>query len=291
MSTHSGIHPTAIIDSTAEIAAGVEIGPYSIIGPHCQVGEGTKIGPHALLESHVRLGSQCEVSPGAVLGGKPQDLKFKGETSWAVIGDRCVIREGVTVNRASGEEKSTTVGNGCLLMACSHVGHNARVGNEVILANAVVLGGHVEVGDYAFIGGIVAIHQNVRIGKMAIISGFSASRQDIPPFAMADGRPAIVAGINKVGLKRRGFDLAARTRLKQAYHLLFFSGLNYKQAIETIHAEIEPDSAIEELITFIQESQRGIYRPNRILRSAMDDPDSVDPGNLVPFSDVLVEVP
>ena len=145
----------------------------------------------------------------------------------------------------------------------------------------------MEIGDYAFIGGQCAIHQFVRIGKLAIMSGFSASRQDIPPFAMADNRPAIVAGINKIGLKRRGFDLAARTRLKKAFNLLFFSGMNYKQAIETIQAEIEVDPAVQELIDFVQSSNRGIYRPNRILRTSIEDPDALD--ELAPFSDTLLE--
>ena len=157
------------------------------------------------------------------------------------------------------------------------------------MANSVQLGGHVEVGDFAFIGGQCAIHQFVRIGKLSIISGFSASRQDIPPFAMADDRPAIVAGINKVGLKRRGFDLAARTRLKKAFQLLFFSGMNYKQAIETIQKEFtEADPALDELIRFVQTSTRGIYRPTRILRASMNDPDKNE-DELAPFSDTLLE--
>jgi UDP-N-acetylglucosamine acyltransferase len=281
------IHPTAIIDPTAELGQGVEIGPYSYIGPKCRVGDGSKIGPHAVLQGYTILGANCQVSPGAVLGGFPQDLKFKGEESYVVIGDGTIIRECVTVNRASGEGKETRVGAGCMLMAYSHVAHNCVIGNEVIMANSVQLGGHVEVGDFAFIGGQCAIHQFVRIGKMAIISGFSASRQDIPPFSMADSRPAIIAGINKVGLKRRGFDLAARTRLKKAFQLLFFSGMNYKQAIETIQAEIESDPAVNELVEFIQSSSRGVYRPNRVLRSSIDDPDALD--ELVPFSDTLLE--
>lgn len=286
------IHPTAVIDPSAQLGNGVEVGPYSIIGPHCTVGANSKIGPHVVLQSHVKLGADCQVSPGAVLGGFPQDLKFKGETSWVRIGDGCIIRESVTVNRSSGKDQETIVGDRCMLMAYAHVAHNCILGDEVILANAVQLGGHVEIGDYAFIGGQCAIHQFVKIGKMAIMSGFSASRQDVPPFSMTDSRPAIVAGINKVGLKRRGFDLAARTRMKKAFHLLFFSGMNYKQAIETIQAEAEmkADPAVQELIEFVQTSSRGIYRPNRILRSAIDDPDSPDTMNdLVPFSDTLLE--
>jgi UDP-N-acetylglucosamine acyltransferase len=183
--------------------------------------------------------------------------------------------------------KETVVGERCMLMAYSHVAHNCRLGDEVILANSVQLGGHVEVGDFAFIGGQCAIHQFVRIGRLAIMSGFSAARQDIPPFSMADSRPAIIAGINKVGLKRRGYDLAARTRLKKAFTLLFFSGMNFKQAIETIQAELESDPALDELISFIQNSSRGIYRPNRVIRTSLDDSEALDGG--APFSDTLLE--
>jgi UDP-N-acetylglucosamine acyltransferase len=285
------IHPTAIIDPTAEIGAGVEIGPYSVIGPRCRVGEGTKIFSNVTLQGYTRLGKNCQVSPGAVLGGFPQDLKFKGEESWVVVGDNTVIRECVTLNRASGEGQETVIGDGCLLMAYVHIAHNCRVGNEVIIANSVQLGGHVEVGDFAFIGGMCVFHQHVRIGKLAIISGFSAARQDIPPFAMADNRPAIVVGLNKVGLKRRGFDLAARTRLKRAYQTLFFSGVNYKQAIETIREEIQGDPHVDELVAFVQSSERGIYRPNRILRGAIDELSSPSAADLEPLSNTLVETP
>lgn len=259
------IHPTAIIDPLAQLGADVEVGPYSIIGPHCKIGDRTTIGSHVVLESHVLLGSDCQVASGAILGGHPQDLKFKNEPTWVRIGDGCVIRECVTVNRATGEGNETIIGEKCMLMAYAHVAHNCILGNEVILANSVQLGGHVEIGDYAFIGGQCAIHQFVKIGKLAIISGFSASRQDVPPFSMTDGRIATVAGINKIGLKRRGFDLAARTRMKKAFQTLFFTGMNYKQAIEALQAEGEICPEIQELISFIQSSTRGIYRPHRML--------------------------
>jgi len=280
------IHPTAIVDAGAVLGSGVEIGAFSYIGPNCRVGDGSIIHPHVVLQENVILGENCEVSPGAVLGGKPQDLKFKGEATYVRIGNGTVLRECVTVNRSSGEGQETVIGERCLLMAYAHVAHNCIVGKEVILANNVQLGGHVEVGDFAFLGGTCAFHQFVKIGKMAIVSGFSASRQDIPPFAMADGRPAIVAGINKVGLKRRGFDLAARTRMKKAYHLLFFSGLNFNQAIEAIQANLEIDDAVTELIQFVQNSSRGIYRPNRVLRSASGESEERD--EVAAFSDTLL---
>lgn len=252
------IHPTAIIDPTAELAAGVEIGPYAIIGPKCKVGEGTKIASHAVLQEFVTLGKNCQVSQGAVLGGHPQDLKFKGEESYVIVGDNTVIRECVTLNRASGEGKETRVGNGCMLMAYSHLGHNCRIGDEVILANSVNLGGHVEVDDFAFLGGVGAYHQNIRIGKLAIVGGFSGARQDVPPFAMATGCPAAIVGLNKVGLKRRGYDLSARTRIKTAFNLLWFSELNTTQAVAAVRSELGSDPDIEELLKFVETSKRGI---------------------------------
>jgi UDP-N-acetylglucosamine acyltransferase len=283
------IHPTAIIDPSAVLGSGVEVGALSYIGPNCRVGEGSKIFPHAVLQENVILGDGCEVSPGAVLGGKPQDMKFKGEETFVRIGNGSVIRECVTVNRASGQGNETLIGERSMLMAYAHVAHNCILGNEVILANNVQLGGHVEVGDFAFLGGTGAFHQFIKIGRMAIVSGFSASRQDIPPFAMSGGCPAIVAGINKVGLKRRGFDLAARTRLKKAFHLLFFAGMNYSQAIETIHAEIEPDAAVDELVAFVQNSSRGIYRPTRLAR-ASNSKDGDTLGEVVaPFTETMLE--
>jgi UDP-N-acetylglucosamine acyltransferase len=268
------IHPSAIIDPGAELGANVEVGPFSYIGPHCKVGDNTKIMSNVVLQEYVTLGRDCQVSPGAVLGGAPQDLRFKGEESYVVVGNGTMIRECVTLNRASGEGETTRIGNKCIIMAYSHVAHNCTVGNEVALANCIQLGGHVEVGDYAFLGGICAVHQFVKIGKMAIVSGSSATRQDIPPFSMSDGRPAVIVGINKVGLKRRGVSLEGRTRLKKAYHLLWFAGLNQTQAIEAIQNEIEMDENVQELVAFVQNSARGIRRPLDVMRTEMDRPES-----------------
>jgi UDP-N-acetylglucosamine acyltransferase len=281
------IHPSAVIDPGAELGQGVEVGPHSVIGPNCRVGDGCKIGPNVVLQSHVILGGNCQVSPGAVLGGFPQDMKFKGEESYVRIGEGTFIRECVTVNRASGEGQETIVGDRCMLMAYAHVAHNCIVGNEVILANSVQLGGHVEVGDFAFLGGIIAVHQFVKIGRLAIISGSSATRQDVPPFSMSDGRPCVIVGINKVGLKRRGYDLAQRTRIKNAYHLLWFAGLNQKQAIEAIRNEIEMDDAVQELVSFVENSARGIRRPHDIMRTDMDRPESSPAASGAVIEDML----
>lgn len=278
------IHPTAIIDPSAELGQGVDVGAHAYIGPHCKVGDGTRIYPNAVLQGYTTLGKNCQVSPGAVLGGFPQDVKFKEWPSYVHIGDNVLIRECVTVNRATGENEATVIGNGCMLMAYAHVAHNCVLGEEVILANSVQLGGHVEVGDYAFLGGIIAIHQFVKIGKLAIISGGSASRQDTPPFSMSDGRPSVLVGINKVGLKRRGYDLASRTRIKKAFQLLWFSGMNQKQALEAIRNEIEMDEAVQELVSFVENSKRGIRRPHEEMRNDRDRPETAPEA-----SDALVE--
>ncbi len=257
------IHPTAVIDPTANIGADVTIGPYSVIGPEVNIGEGSQLGPHVVIEGYTTMGKNCQISAGAVIGGLPQDHNFGGEKSYVTLGDNVVIRECVTINRATGEGQHTRVGSGSMIMAYTHLAHNCQLGKEVILANNVQMAGYVEVGDYAFISGTCVFHQFVRIGRLSIISGFSGSRQDVPPFAMCDGRPqATIVGINSIGLKRRGFDREARSRLKKAFYYLWFSRLNTQQAIEAIRRDIEPDPNIDELIEFTLSSKRGIHRPD-----------------------------
>lgn len=251
------IHPTAIVDPTASVGNGVEIGPYSVVGAHVEIGDNTVLGPHVVLEDRTILGSNCQVSPGAVLGGPPQDLAYQGEPTRVRIGNNTHIRECVTVNRATGEGKETVVGDNCLLMAYSHLGHNCQVGNHVILANAAQIAGHVQLNDYVFIGGSSVIHQHCRVGRYAILGGFSATRMDLPPFSLNDARPSVIRGINTVGLKRRGFTLEQRQRLKRAFIYLWFSDLNLSQAIEAIHHNLEVDEYIEELLEFIHTSKRG----------------------------------
>jgi UDP-N-acetylglucosamine acyltransferase len=257
------IHTTAMIDSTAQVDPSATIGPYVVIGPYCMVGAGCILKPHAVLEAYVTLGEGCQVSSGAVLGGPPQDLGFDGQPSYVVVGNNVQIRECVTINRATGEGNTTTVGNDCMLMAYSHLGHNVQLGHGVILANNVQLGGYVSVGDNAFLGGTTVAHQFVKIGRLAIMGGFCGTRQDIPPFAMAFGRPeATVQGINTIGLKRRGFKLDERTRLKAAYKTLWFSGLSLQDAVAQVLVDAPDDQHVAELITFIQASKRGIRRPD-----------------------------
>lgn len=259
------IHPTAVIDPNARIGTNVSIGPYAIVGPHCVVGDNCQLGPHAILEQYVTLGEGCKVSPNAVLGGDPQDLSFKNEPTRVIIGNNTTIREGVTIHRAVGEGETTTVGNDCFIMADCHIAHNCHVGNEVILVNAVLMAGHVTVDDFAIISGQNVIHQFVHIGKYVMMGGSSGTRQDIPPFALANGRPAIVCGINKVGLRRRGFSAQERQNIQSAFDTLWFSNKQMTDALTEVSEKYAGDAHVNELLTFIRESKRGIHRPvNRV---------------------------
>lgn len=272
----TNIHPTALIDPTATLADGVVVGPYSIIGPHCHVGEGTQIGAHVVLESYTTLGKHCQVSPGAVLGGPPQDLHFSGDPSYVVVGDYTQIREYVTIHRGAQPESTTRVGSHCMLMAYCHVAHDCQLGDHVIFANGVTLAGYVSVGDRVFISGMCVVHQFVKIGRMAIIGGFSGTRQDVPPFAKADGRPEVTLhGINVVGLKRNGVSRESRLAVQKAYHLLWFSKLNLNQALARIQEEIPAEPLVDELIEFVKNSKRGIRRPDSEM-DASEGPENSD---------------
>ncbi|MGD9580499.1 MAG: acyl-ACP--UDP-N-acetylglucosamine O-acyltransferase [Vampirovibrionia bacterium] len=252
------IHSTAIVDPAAEIAEDVIIGPFSIVGPNVILKSGTILESRVVIDGHTEIGHNCKIAVGAVVGTPPQDLSYKNEPTKVIIGDNTVLREYVTVNRASGEGNSTIVGSDCMIMAYTHIAHNCVIGNKVIMANYAGLAGHVEVGDSAFIGGITAIHQFVKIGKYAIISGFSGTRQDIPPFSMTDGRPAIVRGVNKVGLRRNGFTREEIDNLRKAFRIIWFEKHNLTNALELIQTEVNIDEHIKHLIDFIQNSKRGV---------------------------------
>jgi len=254
------IHPTAIVSPHAELEDGVEVGPYSIIGDNVQIGEGTKIGPHVSIEGWTKIGKRCRILQGAVIGTPAQDVHYKGERSFVEIGDDNLIREYVTIHRATGEESKTYIGNNNFLMAYSHIAHNCWIGNRVVIANMGTLAGHVRVEDRAIIGGLSAVHQYVRIGKYAMIGGCSKVVKDIIPFSIADGHPASLWGLNIVGLRRANFPLSTRNILKKAYKILFRSGLNIAQALEKIENELEGSEEIEYLCNFIRTSKRGISK-------------------------------
>lgn len=251
------IHPTAIIDPKAEIGKDVEIGPWAYVGPHCTVGAGSSLAMRSVLESHVRLGKNVKVGIGSVLGGLPQDLKFKGEETWVEIGEGTTIREYATINRGTSESLKTSVGTNSFLMSYVHLAHDCHVGNNVIISNGTQLAGHVTVEDYAGISGLCAVHQFTRIGAHAYIGGCSRVPKDIPPFVRAVGNPIQLYGLNSVGLQRRGFKPEAIAELKRAYRLFFRSELNVSQAIEQARAELKQIPEVTALVNFLEASERG----------------------------------
>lgn len=253
----NNIHKTAIIHPTAQIADGVIIGPNVIIGENVKLESGVKIIANAYLE-HCEIGEGTSIGPFSSLGTAPQDLGYKNEPTKVIIGKNCLIRENVTVNRASGEGNATIIGNKCMLMTGSHIAHNCVVADEVIMANLATLGGHVHVDFGAFLGGMTVFHQNIRIGEMSIISGFSAARQDILPFSKGEGRPPYPCGINAIALKRRGVPQEQRTAINNAFKLLVSDEYNTTQAIEKIKSEIPTNEYIEKMIKFIETSKRGV---------------------------------
>lgn len=252
------IHATAIVDEKAELGEGVTIGPYAIIGPDVTIGAGTQIGPHVLIEQDTTIGADCIIHKGAVLGTDPQDLKYEGEPTRLIVGDRTVIREYATLNRGTSALGYTEVGNDCLLMAYTHVAHDCRVGDNVILSNSVNMGGHVEIGDWAIVGGITPIHQFVRIGQHAFVGGGSRVSKDIPPYVKAAGSPIQLYGLNSVGLQRRGFSEDVRRELKRAYRLFFGSSYNTSQALARAREELRALPEIETFLMFFEASKRGV---------------------------------
>jgi len=251
------IHETAIIDPGAELGVGVKVGAYSIIGSDVRIGDGCVIEPHAIIEPYTTIGANCRICSGAILGGQPQDHKFKGERSCLRIGDNNIIREYVTVHRATGEDNCTIIGSDNMLMAYCHIGHNCQIGNGIMMANMVGISGHVIIEDRVVFGGMVGVHQFVRIGKMAMVGGYSKIVQDVPPFSMVDGRPAKVYDLNVIGLRRSGVRPDVRNGLRQAYKLLYRSNLNLSQAVESIESEIEPSPERDYLLEFVRNVKVG----------------------------------
>jgi UDP-N-acetylglucosamine acyltransferase len=254
------IDATAVVAPRAQLGVGVRIGPYAIVGENVQVGDFTVIGPHAVLDGWTEIGAECKIHVGAVVGAEPQDLKYDGARSWVRIGRGNTIREYATIHRATEDGDETRIGEGNLLMAYVHVAHNCVIGDHVILANAVNLAGHVLIEDHAIVGGVTPVHQFVRIGCHSFIGGGSRVPQDIPPYVRCAGNPLRVAGLNSVGLARRGFSPAVMAELKRAYRLVYRSELNVSQAVERIRSEIEPHPEVLNFVGFIEASERGITK-------------------------------
>ena len=252
------IHPTALVDKSAEVAADAEIGPWVIVGPGCTVGAGSVLQARSTLEENVRLGAHVTVGIGSVLGGRPQDLKFRGEVTHVEIGDYTTIREYSTINRGTSQSFKTSVGEHCFLMSYVHLAHDCHIGNHVIISNGTQLAGHVTIDDHAIISGLCAIHQFSKIGRHAFIGGCSRVPKDIPPFVRAVGNPIRLYGLNSVGLQRRGFSEEVIAEIKKAYRLLFRSELNLRQAIEQATLDLKPFPEVRELIAFLETSGRGV---------------------------------
>lgn len=253
------IHPTAVVEPGADLAAGVVVGPYSLIGPLVTIGPGSEIGAHVVLEGRVRLGARCRIGHGAIIGGVPQDFKFREGLPVGVnVGDETVIREYVTVHRATHEGRDTRIGRRCLLMVSSHVAHDCVVGDEVIIINYAGLTGHVTVEDRATIGGLTGIHPFTRIGTYAYVGGCSKVTQDVPPFVMADGVPATARAVNVIGMRRGGVDGDGRRQVRAAFRILYRSGLAPATAAARIRAELGGHPLVARLVDFIEDSKRGI---------------------------------
>lgn len=258
MNISQRIHPTAIVATSASLGKEVEVGPYSIIDDRVTVGEGCRISNHVTLRSGTTLGENCTVFPGVVIGEIPQDLKFQGEDSVVEIGSNVIIREYVTIHRGSAARGKTVISDGCYLMAYAHVAHDCFIGEETILVNGVQLGGHVDILDHSFLGGHVVVHQFSKIGSFALIGGGYRVVKDVPPYIIAAREPLTFSGVNVVGLKRVGFSNQLIRNLKEAFRLLYRSSLNTSQALEEIRRTIPESVEISNVLSFVENSERGI---------------------------------
>lgn len=247
----ASIHPSSIIDPAAQIGAGVEIGPFCVIGPNVVLGDNVKIKSHVVIEGHTEIGEGTVIYPFASLGGAPQDLKYAGEPSKLVVGKNNTIREYVTMNPGTKDGGMlTTVGDNGLFMMSTHVAHDCQVGNNVIMANNATLAGHVHVGDFVIIGGLSAVHQFIRIGDHAIIGGMSGVENDVIPYGRVKGERAFLAGLNLIGLERRGFDKEKIRALQRAFNQLFGDEGTLDQRIESVSQDYANDETVAKIVEF-----------------------------------------
>ena len=255
----SDIHPSAYIAPTAELGADVQIGPFAYVGAGVRIGAGTVLHHHASVEGNTHLGERCEVFPYASIGAKTQDLKYKGGNPGVRIGDRNVFREYVSVHAATSDGNLTIIGNDNTLLAYCHVAHDCVLGNHIVASNSTGLAGHVIVEDHVTFGAISGVHQFCRIGAYSMISGYAKVVQDVTPFFIADGQPAVIRSLNKVGLERKGFSPEQIDRIKQIYRILFRDGLNRTQALEKLmqHPSVQTEE-FQRILVFAQKSERGL---------------------------------
>jgi UDP-N-acetylglucosamine acyltransferase len=266
------IHPSAIIEKGAEVDSSCDIGPFCVVGPRVKIGPRTRLIGHVILQNRTTLGCDNVVYPFACLGGIPQDLKYGGEASQLYIGNNNVLREYVTMNiGTSGGFMQTTIGNHCLFMASSHIAHDCRVGNHVVVANGVALAGHVDLHDWAIIGGLAAVHQFCRIGRLAFVGGGAMVAQDVPPFCLAQGDRASLAGINVVGLRRAGLPRSTIAQVHTALRQIFSTDQVRAEALkETRRTLAEDCPEVRELCDFIASAHRGVCGPRQKLATQLD---------------------
>lgn len=254
------IQPLSYVDPGAKIASNVVIEPFSIVHRNVEIGEGTWIGPNVTIMEGARIGKNCRIFPGAVISAIPQDLKFQGEDTQAIIGDNTTIRECVTVNRGTSYANKTQIGSNCLLMAYSHVAHDCIIGDNVIMANGVQLAGHIEIDDWSILEGMVAVQQFVKIGPHAFIAGGSLVRKDVPPFVKAAREPLSYAGVNSIGLRRRGYSVETITHIQEIYRTLFVRGYNISKALNLVEADMPASAERDMILTFIRSSKGGVMK-------------------------------
>jgi len=254
------IHPTAVVHPRAVVAEGAEVGPFCVVGEHVKIGARTRLLAHVVVNGYTTIGEDSEIHPFCSLGAPSQDRKYRGERSYTTIGARTVIRELVTVHRATGEEEVTSIGDDTLLLAYVHVAHNCRIGNRVTMSSTAQLAGHVVIEDYATVGGLTGVHQFVRIGAHAMVGGVSRISNDVPPYCLVSGNPAQPYGLNTVGLRRAEFTPEVVSELKECYKIVYRSGYNISQAIETLRATVKTEQG-RHLLTFLEaRTERGIVK-------------------------------
>ena len=261
MTAEPRIHPTAVIADDAELADDVRVGPFAMIGPKVRVGPGTQIGAHTVVKGPTIIGSNNKIYPFASIGDDPQDKKYAGEETRLEIGSNNIFREYCSVNRGTVHDEGVTrVGSNCLFMAYTHIAHDCQLGDEIIFANNASIAGHVHIGDWAICSGFVAVHQFCRIGAHAFVGAYAGLRQDVLPYIMIIGNEATPRGINSEGLKRRGFSPEQIRNLKEAYRLIFKSGVRLAEARETLREQSAERPELRLIVEFLEQSERGIAR-------------------------------
>jgi UDP-N-acetylglucosamine acyltransferase len=266
------VDATACIQRGAEIGSGVSIGPYCVIGPHAVIGDGCRLVAHVHITGHTTIGPRTSIFPYASLGTSPQSVKYRGGATRLVVGADCDIREGVTMNTGTEDDRGiTTVGDRCMFMVGSHVGHDCQVGNDVTFANNVVLGGHVTVGDFTVFGGQAAVRQFVRIGEGAMVVGLSGVPSDVIPFGLVRGAPAKLVGLNIIGMTRRGWKKTDIHRLRMAYERMFFGEESFRERLEQVARQCGEDPLIAPLVEFIRSGSRPLTMAVRRSQLVMEE--------------------